>query len=149
MSKRGAHALANEAFKECLLDVYRVELTGEAAFEHMLRGAETQDQKYIPGTMLQFRALHEIVKADFLPRYEELATLVTADEDAEAARLAAFMGDHERARRTGQQRDFRGSGSRGAGRQAAALPVAASGLESLPPLSAPAGEGVARHGESP
>jgi len=45
----------------------------------------------------RFAALHDLVKANYLPRYEELATLVSAEEDPEAARIAAFMGEHERA----------------------------------------------------
>jgi len=45
----------------------------------------------------RFIALGEVVRTNYLPRYEELATLVSADEDAEAARIAQFMGDHERA----------------------------------------------------
>ena len=45
----------------------------------------------------RFAAMREIVKANYLPRYEELGTLVTAEEDPEAARIASFMGDHERA----------------------------------------------------
>lgn len=45
----------------------------------------------------RFGALAEVVRNNYLPRYEELATLVSAEEDAEAARIARFMGDHERA----------------------------------------------------
>jgi hypothetical protein len=49
------------------------------------------------GWVERFAALQEVVKANYLPRYLELATLVSLDEDAEAARIAAFMGAHERA----------------------------------------------------
>jgi hypothetical protein len=45
----------------------------------------------------RFAVVADAVRTTYLPRYEELATLVTADEDAEAARIAQFMGDHERA----------------------------------------------------
>ncbi len=45
----------------------------------------------------RFASMNEFVKANFLARYEELASLVSADEDAEAAKIAQFMGDHERA----------------------------------------------------
>lgn len=45
----------------------------------------------------RFATLHEMVSVNYLPRYEELATLVSAEEDAGAARIAKFMGDHERA----------------------------------------------------
>lgn len=44
----------------------------------------------------RFGALREIVVGQFLPRYEELATLITEAEDAEAAKVARFMADHER-----------------------------------------------------
>ena len=45
----------------------------------------------------RFAAIQEVVKSTYLPRYLELATLVSKDDDAEAARIAAFMGTHERA----------------------------------------------------
>ncbi len=45
----------------------------------------------------RFGALADMVKNVYLPRYEELASLVTAEEDPEAFRIAQFMGDHERA----------------------------------------------------
>ena len=45
----------------------------------------------------RFAALQETVQSKYLARYIELATLVTAEEDPEAARIAAFMGAHERA----------------------------------------------------
>ena len=45
----------------------------------------------------RFSALGDLVRRSYLPRYQELATLVSADEDPEAARIAAFMGAHERA----------------------------------------------------
>lgn len=45
----------------------------------------------------RFVVLGETVRTTYLPRYEELATLVTDDEDADAARIARFMGNHERA----------------------------------------------------
>ena len=134
--------MATKEFQECLVDVYRGELTGEVAFERMLASAETDEQRYILGTMLQFETegkaiirpllmrfglpmldapdgrsdgaaastqmnrlpwlerfgtMREIVKSNYLPRYEELATFITPEEDPEAARIASFMGDHERA----------------------------------------------------
>ena len=45
----------------------------------------------------RFAAMRDIVTENFLPRYVELATLVSDTEDPEAAKLAKFMGDHERA----------------------------------------------------
>lgn len=44
----------------------------------------------------RFAALAETVRTNYLPRYEELASLVTHDEDPEAAKIADFMGIHER-----------------------------------------------------
>jgi hypothetical protein len=134
--------MASKEFQECLIDVYRGELTGEVAFESMLGSAETDEERYVLGTMLQFETegkamirpllmrlglpmfddpngrsdgvaastamnslpwlerfgtMREIVEANYLPRYEELAMLITAEEDSEAARIATFMGNHERA----------------------------------------------------
>jgi len=45
----------------------------------------------------KFAAMAEGIRAKGLPQYEELATLVTADEDTEAFALANFMAKHERA----------------------------------------------------
>jgi hypothetical protein len=134
--------MVSKAFTECLIDVYRGEIVGEAVFGGMLELAGNVQQRYILGSMLQFEtegkaiirpllmrlglsmledsdgrtagaagaarlnvlpwverfaALEEAVKTKYLPRYLELATLVSAEEDQEAARLAAFMGTHERA----------------------------------------------------
>ena len=134
--------MVTKAFTECLVDVYRGEVGGEAFFEGMLRVAEDAEQRYVIGSLLQFEtegkaiirpllmrlglsmledaearsvnaagavgvnslpwvdrfgAIQEAVKSIYLPRYLELATLVTQEEDAEAARIAAFMGAHERA----------------------------------------------------
>lgn len=43
----------------------------------------------------QFEAMAAGIEAEFLAMYQELATLVTEEEDAEAYQLAKFMGDHE------------------------------------------------------
>lgn len=45
----------------------------------------------------QFAAMAAGIRAKGLPQYEELVTLVGADEDPEAFALADFMGKHERA----------------------------------------------------
>jgi hypothetical protein len=134
--------MVSNDFKECLLDVYQGEQTGEVAFELMLHGAEDNEQRYILGSLMQletegkaiirpillkcglsmldipdsrsnganaanqmnqmpwaerFAATAELVKSNFLPRYEELATLVSLEEDPDAFKVANFMGDHERA----------------------------------------------------
>ena len=44
-----------------------------------------------------FAAMANGIRAKGLPQYEELATLVSAEEDGEAYELANFMGQHERA----------------------------------------------------
>ena len=44
-----------------------------------------------------FAAMATGIRAKGLPQYEELATLVSAEEDSEAHALANFMGAHERA----------------------------------------------------
>ena len=133
--------MVTKAFQECLIDVYRGEVTGEAAFESMLGGADGVQETYVVGSLLQletegkaiirpllmrfglslidpegraagaaggeqlgslawverFVALRDLVQATYLPRYLELATLVSPEDDHEAARVAAFMGTHERA----------------------------------------------------
>jgi len=145
--------MLSNAFKECLLDVYHGEQTGEVAFELMLGQAEDDEQKYILGSLLQletegkamlrpillksglslldlpdsrvngsaaaeqmnqlawpdrFVSIAELVKTSFLPRYEELATLVSPEEDLEAFKVAKFMGDHERALIAASERIARG-----------------------------------------
>ena len=133
--------MLTKAFQECLIDVHRGEVLGEAAFESMLGAATNAQERYVIGSLLQletegkaivrpllvrlglsvldpdghaagsaggeqlsqlpwierFAALRDLTKANYLPRYLELATLVSADEEPEAARIAAFMGTHERA----------------------------------------------------
>ncbi|WP_156256268.1 hypothetical protein [Sandarakinorhabdus oryzae] len=58
--------------------------------------AATEPFKEVPWRE-RFVFLGEAVRTTYLPRYEELATLVSADEDAQAAKIAQFMGTHERA----------------------------------------------------
>ena len=134
--------MPHQDFLDCLTEVYVGEQIGEVAFEALLAKAETPEQTYIMGSLLQFEtegkalirpvlsrlglslldsprgqtdglaasnsmgdlpwterfaAMRDIVKENFLPRYTELATLVSEQEDPEAAKLAKFMGDHERA----------------------------------------------------
>ena len=43
----------------------------------------------------QFSLMAQGIENTFLAKYQELATLVTEDEDPEAYRLAKFMGEHE------------------------------------------------------
>tara|TARA_B100001094_G_C17762044_1_gene590864 strand:- start:99 stop:596 length:498 start_codon:yes stop_codon:yes gene_type:complete len=43
----------NKRFKECLLDVYHAEQTGEIIFESMLRYAQNKEERFILGSMLQ------------------------------------------------------------------------------------------------
>lgn len=44
----------------------------------------------------QAAALKDTVETNFLARYEELGALVAPDEDPDVARVATFMGRHER-----------------------------------------------------
>ena len=44
----------NKKFKECLLDVYHREQTGEMIFEYLLKYAQNKEERYIYGSMLQF-----------------------------------------------------------------------------------------------
>ncbi|GAA0477342.1 hypothetical protein GCM10009096_19030 [Parasphingorhabdus litoris] len=44
-----------------------------------------------------FAAINETTRSTYLQRYVELETLVCAEEEPETAKLAKFMGDHERA----------------------------------------------------
>lgn len=46
---------------------------------------------------MQFAAMADGIEKTFLAKYEELAKLVTEEEDPEAYKLATFMGAHERA----------------------------------------------------
>lgn len=134
--------MPNQEFLDCLTEVYVGEQVGEVAFEALLSKAETPEQIYIMGSLLQletegkalirpvlsrlgltmmdsaegranglaasqamgdlpwkerFGAMRDIVTENFLPRYIELGTLVSEKEDPEAAKLAKFMGNHERA----------------------------------------------------
>jgi hypothetical protein len=45
----------------------------------------------------RFAQLRDAIEKGFLPRYLQLADLVSAEVDPEAAYIAAFMGSHERA----------------------------------------------------
>ena len=46
---------------------------------------------------LRFDVMAKVTTKRFLPKYEELATLIHADDDTESFELAVFLGDHERA----------------------------------------------------
>ena len=134
--------MVSRIFLDALLAVYHGEHLGEAVFETMLPTAESDEQRYMLGSLLQlesegkmvmrpllmkfglpldenpesrsngvagagglmemswrekFAAMAASIEVRGLPQYEELATLISADEDAEAYRLAEFMGAHERA----------------------------------------------------
>ncbi|MEM9669400.1 MAG: hypothetical protein AAF950_10790 [Pseudomonadota bacterium] len=133
--------MPNKEFCECLQEIYQAEQMGEAAFGAMLRQAETDEQKYILGSLLQletegkaimrpvlsrysldmhddqqsqeagqaastamtqmtwvegFGIMRDQIVSMYLPKYLELATLVSEKEDPEAAKVAKFMGEHER-----------------------------------------------------
>ena len=65
--------------------------------ESRVNGAAAADQMNQMPWKERFAATAELVRTNFLPRYEELATLVSPDEDPVAYKVAKFMGDHERA----------------------------------------------------
>lgn len=58
-------------------------------------GAQGAEQLNALPWVERFQALGELVSTTYLPRYRELGTLVSPDEDPETARIARFMGDHE------------------------------------------------------
>ena len=166
--------MVTKAFHECLIDVYRGEVSGEAAFESMLGTADGVQQQYVMGSLVQFEtegkaiirpllmrlglsmledsegraagaaggaqlgslpwverfaALRGLVEVNYLPRYLELGTLVSAEEDREAARIAAFMADaRARHRRARNERHVGPRRSRRTRRRAATLSPASSRL---------------------
>lgn len=61
------------------------------------RGVSSAEMLHEMSWADKFAAMAQGIRAKGLPQYEELATLVTAEEDAEAFALATFMGKHERA----------------------------------------------------
>ncbi len=132
--------MVNRLFKECLIDIYQGEQTGEVIFDTILRGATDDKQKYVLGSLLQletegkarirpvlskigvstaedmaakanatklaeglskmpwkdqFSVIVMGIENEYLAKYQELATLITEEEDTEAYQLAKFMGDHE------------------------------------------------------
>ena len=46
--------MVSREYMECLTDLYRGEQVGEAIFETILKTAESNEQRYILGSMLQF-----------------------------------------------------------------------------------------------
>ncbi len=58
-------------------------------------GAQAAEQWNALPWVERFQLLRDIVNTTYLPRYRELGTLVSPEEDAETARVARFMGDHE------------------------------------------------------
>ncbi len=61
------------------------------------RGVSTSAMlREMPWTV-KFAAMADGIRSKGLPQYEELASLVTAEEDREAFALASFMATHERA----------------------------------------------------
>ncbi|TWJ09457.1 hypothetical protein [Altererythrobacter ishigakiensis] len=60
--------MATEEFRECLVDVYLGEQTGEVAFEAMLAKADTPEQEYIMGSLLQFETEGKALMRPLLSR---------------------------------------------------------------------------------
>ena len=73
----------NKRFKECLLDVYHAEQTGEVIFESMLRYAQNKEERFILGSMLQ---LETEAKAIMRP------SLVQLDLPIEEEKLSREQG---------------------------------------------------------
>ena len=61
------------------------------------RGVKSAEQLREMSWTDKFAVMAKGIRAKGLPQYEELATMVTAEEDADAFALASFMGKHERA----------------------------------------------------
>src|SRR5262245_17170969 len=77
--------MATKAFQECLVDVYRGEVSGEAAFASMLGTADGVEQQYVVGTLLQ---LETEGKALLRPLLVRLGLSMLEDPDTRAAGAA-------------------------------------------------------------
>ena len=69
----------NKKFKECLLEVYHSEQTGEMIFEYLLKYAQNKEEKYIYGSMLQFETeakavMRPLLRKLDLPMGEEIVS---------------------------------------------------------------------------
>ena len=71
----------NKRFKECLLDVYHAEQTGEVIFESMLRYAQNKEERFILGSMLQLETEAKAIMRPSLVQLELL--LLTHQEEVE------------------------------------------------------------------
>ena len=60
----------NKRFKECLLDVYHAEQTGEVIFESMLRYAQNKEERFILGSMLQLETEAKAIMRPSLVKLE-------------------------------------------------------------------------------
>ena len=61
----------NKRFKECLLDVYHAEQTGEVIFESMLRYAQNKEERFILGSMLQLETEAKAIMRPSLVQLEQ------------------------------------------------------------------------------
>ncbi len=60
----------NKKFKECLLEVYHSEQTGEMIFEYLLKYAKNKEERYIYGSMLQFETEAKAVMRPLLRKLD-------------------------------------------------------------------------------
>ena len=78
----------NPRFKECLLEVYHAEQTGEIIFESMLKYAQNKEECFIFGSMLQ---LETEAKAIMRPTLVELE--LSIEEDVSLRRQGVAIGE--------------------------------------------------------
>ncbi len=73
----------NPRFKECLLEVYHAEQTGEIIFELMLKNAQNKEEYFVFGSMLQ---LETEAKAIMRPTLIELGLPIEEEVSLRRAR---------------------------------------------------------------
>ena len=78
----------NPRFKECLLEVYHAEQTGEIIFELMLKNAQNKEEYFVFGSMLQ---LETEAKAIMRPTLVELE--LSIEEDVSLRKQGVAIGE--------------------------------------------------------
>jgi hypothetical protein len=85
LRRKAVNPMVTKAFQECLVDVYRGEVAGEAAFDGMLAIAEDAQQRYVIGSLLQFETEG---KARVRPLLMRLGLSMLEDAEQRAAGAA-------------------------------------------------------------